>query len=106
MPFGTMPGRFQPYHKGTAWAWLLGPFVDAYLNAFGESEENVTYSLFEGFRRHLAEAMLGLISEIFRGRGPARPKGCAAQAWSVAEVLRSYRKLEAIDREKPVRTTE
>ena len=74
MPFGTMPGRFQPYHKVTAWAWLLGPFVDAYLNAFGESEENVTYSLFERFRRHLAEAMLGLISEIFRGRGPARPK--------------------------------
>ena len=97
--------RDSAYHQGTVWAWLVGPFVDAYLNAFGESEENVTYlkSLFEGFRRHLSEAMLGSISEIFDAEAPHAPKGCAAQAWSVAEVLRAYRKLQAIEAGMPLR---
>jgi predicted glycogen debranching enzyme len=96
--------RDRAYHQGTVWAWLIGPFVDAYLNVFGESKENGRYlrSLFEGFRQHLSEAMLGSISEIFDAEAPHAPKGCAAQAWSVAEVLRSYRKLEAIDRGNPV----
>ena len=100
--------RDSAYHQGTVWAWLIGPFMDAYLNAFGESEENCRYlkSLFEGFQQHLSEAMLGSISEIFDAEAPHAPKGCAAQAWSVAEVLRSYRKLEAIDRGKPVLETE
>ena len=90
--------RDRAYHQGTAWAWLIGPFVDAYLNAFGDSEENVAYlkSLFEGFRQHLSEAMLGSISEIFDAEAPHAPKGCAAQAWSVAEVLRVYQKLQGI----------
>ena len=81
--------RDSAYHQGTVWAWFIGPFVDAYLNAFGESEENCRYlkSLFEGFRQHLSEAMLGSISEIFDGDAPHAPKGCAAQAWSVAECL-------------------
>ena len=97
--------RDSAYHQGTVWAWLVGPFVDAHLNAFGESEENVTYlkSLFEGFRRHLSEAMLGSISEIFDAEVPHAPKGCAAQAWSVAEVLRAYRKLQAIEAGMPLR---
>ena len=100
--------RDSAYHQGTVWAWLIGPFVDAYLNAFGESEETCHYlkSLFEGFRQHLSEAMLGSISEIFDAEAPHAPKGCAAQAWSVAEVLRSYRKVEAIDRGEPVPAVE
>ena len=55
--------RDSAYHQGTVWAWLIGPFVDAYLNVFGESEENCRHlkSLFEGFRQHLSEAMLGSI---------------------------------------------
>jgi len=91
--------RDSAYHQGTVWAWLIGPFVDAYLNAFGESGENCRYlkSLFEGFRQHVSEAMIGSISEIFDAEVPHAPKGCAAQAWSVAEVLRAYRKLQAIE---------
>jgi len=101
---GNGYARDSAYHQGTVWGWLIGPFVDAYLNAFGESGRNVAYlkSLFEGFRHHLSEGMLGSISEIFDGEAPHAPKGCAAQAWSVAEVLRCYRKLEAIDRGKSV----
>ncbi len=101
---GNAYERDRAYHQGTVWAWLIGPFVDAYLNAFGESEENCRYlkSLFEGFRQHLSEGMLGSISEIFDAEAPHAPKGCAAQARSVAEVLRSYQKLEPIDRGEPV----
>ena len=99
---GNAYERDSAYHQGTVWAWLMGPFVDAYLNAFGESEENCRYlkSLFEGFRQHLSEAMLGSISEIFDAEPPHTPRGCAAQAWSVAEVLRAYQKLQAIDEDK------
>ncbi len=96
--------RDSAYHQGTVWAWLIGPFVDAYLNAFGESEENVAYlkSLFEGFRHHLSEAMLGSISEVFDAEAPHKPKGCAAQAWSVAEVLRAYQKLQTLEEKETV----
>ena len=95
---GNVYERDSAYHQGTVWAWLIGPFVDAYLNAFGESEENIAYlkSLFKGFRHHLSEAMLGSISEVFDAEAPHKPKGCAAQAWSVAELLRAYQKLQAL----------
>ena len=90
--------RDSVYHQGTVWAWLIGLFVDAYLLAFGESKENCRYlkSLFEGFRQHLSEAMIRSISEIFDAEAPHGQIGCAAQAWSVAEVLRVYQKLQAI----------
>jgi predicted glycogen debranching enzyme len=94
--------RDSAYHQGTVWAWLIGPFVDAYLTVFGDTAENRRYleSLFDGFRQHLSEAMLGSISEIFDADAPHAPKGCAAQAWSVAEVLRAVQKLRLL-RERP-----
>jgi predicted glycogen debranching enzyme len=94
--------RDSAYHQGTVWPWLMGPFVDAYLNVFGESEESARYlgSLFEGFRQHMSEAMLGSISEIFDADAPHAAKGCGAQAWSVAEVLRAVEKLRLL-RERP-----
>jgi predicted glycogen debranching enzyme len=90
--------RDSAYHQGTVWAWLIGPFVDAYLNAFGESEQTCRYleSLFDGFRQHMSQAMLGSISEVFDADVPHAPKGCGAQAWSVAEVLRAVQKLRLL----------
>ena len=94
--------RDSAYHQGTVWAWLIGPFVDSYLRVFGESEGNRRYleSLFEGFRQHLSQAMVGTISEVFDAEAPHTPGGCAAQAWSVGEVLRAYQKLRATDGDK------
>ncbi|PYV40440.1 MAG: glycogen debranching protein, partial [Acidobacteria bacterium] len=91
--------RDSAYHQGTVWAWLMGPFVDAYLNAFGTSSASLNYlkSLLEPFKSHLREAMLGSISEIFDGQPPHTPRGCGAQAWSVAEVLRAYQKIKHYD---------
>jgi glycogen debranching enzyme len=73
------------------WAWLLGPFIDAYLKVNGnrkKAQEQVRAWL-RVFATHLAEAGLGHVSEIFDGDEPHCPRGCFAQAWSVAEVLRA-----------------
>lgn len=82
---GSPLERDGAYHQGTVWSWLIGPYITAYQNVFGK--ENVS-GLLKGFEDHLTEAGLGTISEIFDGDAPHKPRGCPAQAWSVAEVLR------------------
>jgi predicted glycogen debranching enzyme len=77
--------RDSAYHQGTVWGWLIGPFVEAYRKVYpGEDTEK----FLAGFRAHLLEAGIGQISEIFDADPPHTPRGCPAQAWSVAEVLR------------------
>ena len=90
--FGNQFQRDSAYHQGTAWAWLLGPFITAYVKVndnSGESKKQAGEFLSEIFK-HLNEAGLGSISEIFDGDFPHKPRGCISQAWSVAEVLRCY----------------
>ena len=88
---GTLEKRDNAYHQGTVWAWLLGHFITAYLRAYGRSPRTVSYcsQLLEPFVAHLSEAGMGQISEIFDGDPPHHPRGCIAQAWSVAEILRA-----------------
>jgi glycogen debranching enzyme len=69
------------------WAWLIGPFIDAWLRVYPEDIEGAR-RLLAGFGPHLAEAGIGSISEVFDAEPPFTPGGCIAQAWSVAEVLR------------------
>jgi predicted glycogen debranching enzyme len=85
------PGRRDSgYHQGTVWPWLMGPFITAYLRVHGHGEATRQQALawLTPLRHHLAEAGLGQVSEIFDGDAPQRPRGCIAQAWSVAELLR------------------
>ena len=79
--------RDSAYHQGTVWAWLIGPFVDAHRKVYPAREQLVT-EILSGFESHLREACVGQISEIFDADAPHNPRGCPAQAWSVAEVLR------------------
>jgi predicted glycogen debranching enzyme len=79
--------RDSAYHQGTVWAWLIGGFVDAYRRVYPEREDRIAEFL-SGFARHLTESGVGQISEIFDADQPHVPRGCPAQAWSVAEVLR------------------
>jgi predicted glycogen debranching enzyme len=82
--------RDGAYHQGTVWAWLIGGFIDAYARVFAEEpdiKEKISGWL-EPFKKHLTEAGIGQISEIFDGDAPHNAGGCVAQAWSVAEVLR------------------
>jgi glycogen debranching enzyme len=83
--------RDGAYHQGTVWAWLLGPFITAYLRVNGQSDaaRRQAASWLAGFVPHLYQAGIGQVSEIFDGSAPHRPRGCIAQAWSVAEILRA-----------------
>ncbi len=84
---GDLRARDAAYHQGTVWAWLAGPFVDAWLRAHPGDHAGAREFL-SGFGRHMGEACVGSISEIFDAEAPYSPRGCIAQAWSVAEVLR------------------
>lgn len=86
---GDLQMRDAAYHQGTVWAWLIGPFVDAWLKIHQDDRAGARRFL-EGFVPHLDEACVGSISEIFDAEPPFAPRGCMAQAWSVAEVLRSW----------------
>jgi predicted glycogen debranching enzyme len=88
---GDQSSRDSAYHQGTVWPWLLGPFVSAYVRVNGGTAQSRARArdLLRGIERHLTEAGLGQISEIFDGDAPHHPRGCFAQAWSVAEVLRA-----------------
>jgi glycogen debranching enzyme len=77
------------------WGWLIGPFVDAWLKVYPEDRAG-TRQLLNGFEDHLNEACVGSISEIFDAEDPYIPRGCIAQAWSVAEVLRCLDKTSPI----------
>jgi predicted glycogen debranching enzyme len=94
---GDLRARDAAYHQGTVWAWLIGPYVDAWLRVYPYEAENA-HKLLSAFDEHLNEACLGSISEIFDAEPPFRPRGCIAQAWSVAEVLRAWMKTLAVGR--------
>ncbi len=88
---GGVVDRDGAYHRGTVWAYLLGAFVTAWIKTHEGSPgaRKKARDFFEGIERHLGEAGLGQVSEIFDGDPPHRPRGCFAQAWSVAEPLRA-----------------
>jgi predicted glycogen debranching enzyme len=92
---GTRDGA---YHQGTVWPWLMGPYITAYVKTFGrEAGRRFATMWLENFQEHLHEACLGQVSEIFDGDAPHAPRGCVAQAWSVAELLR----VAALSRQSP-----
>jgi predicted glycogen debranching enzyme len=84
---GDLRARDAAYHQGTVWAWLIGPFIDAWLKVYPEDRTGA-HRLLEGFDSHLNDGCVGSISEIFDAAVPYTPRGCIAQAWSVAEILR------------------
>ncbi|MCU1386421.1 MAG: malQ4 [Acidobacteria bacterium] len=93
--FGDLRTRDAAYHQGTVWGWLVGPFIDAWLKVYPEDADGARRAL-EGFVPHLDEACIGSISEVFDAEAPFTPRGCIAQAWSVAELLRTWVKLDMV----------
>jgi predicted glycogen debranching enzyme len=84
--------RDGAYHQGTVWTWLLGAFVLAHWQVYRDRDK--ARKFFELLKNHIYEAGVGNISEIFDGNSPFAPKGCIAQAWSVAEILRVWAIIE------------
>ncbi|MEN2774899.1 amylo-alpha-1,6-glucosidase [Acetivibrio clariflavus] len=89
---GDQYRRDGAYHQGTVWTWPLGHFITAYLrvNNYSDKSKKDAMSFIEAIKDHLKDACIGSISEIFDGDEPLIPRGCYAQAWSVAEILRAY----------------
>ncbi len=89
---GDLRARDAAYHQGTVWPWLVGPFIDSFLKVYADDRKSA-FGFLQGFKAELGEACIGTISEIFDAEPPYTPRGCVAQAWSVAEVLRSWVRL-------------
>jgi len=91
---GDMAARDSAYHQGTVWPWLIGPFVSAYLFAFGRDEATLAYcdNVLKSVETQLSACCLGSLSEVYDGDSPQHPGGCPAQLWSIAQLIlaRSY----------------
>jgi len=85
--FGNLRARDAAYHQGTVWAWLIGPYIDAWLKVYPNDLDDAD-RVIRGFAASLDNMCIGTIAEIFDAEPPYTPRGCIAQAWSVAEVLR------------------
>lgn len=92
---GDQYHRDAAYHEGTVWSWLLGPYVDALIRVQGARDK--ARQVIHNFRYHLNEAGIGSVSEIFDAEPPHSPRGCIAQAWGVAEVLRVIKEYQLYD---------
>jgi predicted glycogen debranching enzyme len=85
---GNQYQRDGAYHQGTVWGWLLGPFVLAHMRVY--KNPAIARQFLEPMANHLTAHGVGNLSEIFDGNAPMTPRGCIAQAWTVAEVLRAW----------------
>ena len=91
---GPQCERDSAYHQGTVWPYLIGPFVEATIKVRGSDRKTKRQAaeFIEPLLSHLTQdACLGSVCEVFDGDPPHLPKGCVAQAWSVAELIRAYR---------------
>ncbi len=86
---GDLHARDAAYHQGTVWPWLIGPFVDSWLKCHPQDRDGAR-SFLAAFEGRLQQGCLGTIAEICDAEPPYTPRGCVSQAWSVAEVLRSW----------------
>ena len=93
--FGNLRDRDAAYHQGTVWPWLIGPYIDAWLKLHPD-ELDRAHSLLLAFDERLTRNAVGSIGEIFDAEPPYTHRGCVAQAWSVAEILRCFAKIASL----------
>jgi predicted glycogen debranching enzyme len=86
---GDLRTRDAAYHQGTVWSWLIAPYIDAWLKVYPDRRTDARRFL-SGLEAHLGEACIGSVSEVFDAEAPYTPRGCIAQAWGVAELLRAW----------------
>lgn len=89
---GEASARDTAYHQGTVWPWLFGSYVTAYLRVFPPEPKTIAFvqQLYSPFKKRMTEAGIATVSEIYDGDPPNLARGCISQAWSIAEILRSY----------------
>jgi predicted glycogen debranching enzyme len=96
---GDLRARDAAYHQGTVWPWLLGPFIDVWLKVY-PNDFDTAHQFLKGLEEHLESNCMGTIGEVFDACDPYHARGCFAQAWSVAEFLRTYVKTKPDIRDK------
>ncbi|MFQ3579632.1 MAG: amylo-alpha-1,6-glucosidase, partial [Bacteroidales bacterium] len=94
---GTKQDRDYAYHQGSAWPWLLGHFIEAYLKLHQRTGYKLAKKIYENFEPEIRNHGLGSISEIYDGNPPHEPRGSISQAWSVAELLRIKYMIDNLD---------
>jgi len=87
--------RDSSYHEGTVWSWLLGAYIDSMMKVKHQTSD--AKKVIDDFKYHLNEGCIGQVSEIFDADAPHHSRGCVAQAWGVAEVLRVMKEYELYD---------
>jgi predicted glycogen debranching enzyme len=97
---GNLRDRDAAYHQGTVWPWLIGPYIDAFIKVHPDKIDAAESQL-KSFQLSLDNSAVGSIAEITDAEAPYTPRGCVAQAWSVAEVLRSLVKLATLKEFEP-----
>lgn len=93
---GDLRCRDAAYHQGTVWPWLLGPYIDVLLKVYPNEYEKAQ-TILKGLENHLNNNCMNTIGEIFDAVPPYTARGCFAQAWSVAEFLRTFAKVFKLD---------
>ncbi|MCC6680051.1 MAG: glycogen debranching enzyme family protein [Phycisphaeraceae bacterium] len=95
---GNAYQRDEAYHQGTVWPWLIGPYAEATLRAYDfcqEARQRAARAIAPLIEQLTASdprpCSFGQLHEVFEAEpaDAARPVGCFAQAWSVAELLRA-----------------
>jgi starch synthase (maltosyl-transferring) len=87
--------RKPAYHNGTAWAWLLPTFCEAWVKAFGDRGTRTAQAWLSSGIQLMNQGCVGHVPEILDGDAPHQQRGCDAQAWSVSELLRVWLQLDA-----------
>jgi predicted glycogen debranching enzyme len=95
---GDMRARDRAYHQGTVWPWLIGPFLSAWLYAFGEQAETLAEcrGILQAMLAEFDACCLGSFSEVYDAEFPHRPAGCPAQLWSVAQILLAAQRIQCL----------
>lgn len=93
---GDQLSRDGAYHQGTVWSWPIGSYLISKMKIEGKKALPKVKKWFDEFAPHFSEVGIGQISEIFDAAKPHASKGCMAQAWGVAEVLRAYQMMKKL----------
>ena len=101
---GDVVARDRAYHNGSAFPWLLGPFVTAFLRVEGRDDKTLAEAreFLQPCINRIRGDGLGNLCELFDGEPPNAPGGTIASAKGVAEMLRCH--VEDILESVPTRT--
>lgn len=86
---GPQIQRDYAYHQGTAWPWLEGFYMEAYLKIYKRSAISFVERQLISYEDEMTSHCIGSIPELFDGNPPFKGRGAVSFAMNVAEILRT-----------------